>query len=531
MPACPTENTDVNSIAFKVYILFFSIYFLTNSAFAPTYIDVGHLRMEVARSIVERFDISVPTGLGIQGIDGKEYSWFPIGSVLLSLPFYLAGKLCGVPSEKFVSVMNQLISAGSVTLVFLFCRRLAHSNRSSFLTSFCYGLGTMAWKYSKEPGDHAIETFFILLSVYFAYDFSRNRTVSRLLISALSLGFAIITRSTSVLILPPLLFMATYGIFKSKGFKAGAREALRTIGICSTILIPFLGLCFWYNHARFGNIIESGYGLMATRLGIEYFAGTSMLTGLHGLLASPGKGFFYYSPIAVLFFFSIGSFARKHAITAVAFVAIIIMYILLYAKYKFWHGDFAWGPRYIFVLLPFFVIPIAALFDSPGLRKGIPKLLALLLFLLSFAIQLGSVSVFSYKYLILLQTAQGSNLVEYSGKGSRSIIVPPMETYFDWRRSPVMANFKFMEEMARTTGDGKFAGLSFKAPTFGLSRMDPGMDMYDFWWFQQYVISRNYSWLILGACLIAISLIHALKLYKSVILLEEKGHGINWKQN
>jgi len=523
-----TDNSDIKLIAFNVYIFFFIIYFLTNTGFAPTYIDAGHLKIEVARSIVERFDLSVPTGVGIKGADGREYSWFPIGSVLLSLPFFLAGKLCGVPPEKFVSIINQLVSAASATLIFIFCKKLGYSKRSSLLASICYGLGTMAWKYSKEPGDHAIETFFVLLSIYFAYAFSMHKKTYWLFLSAFSLGFAVITRSTSALILPPLLFMVTYDMFTSGGFKTTVRSALKIIGLFSITLLPFIGLCFWYNHTRFGTIFESGYGLMATRLGIEYFTGTSIMNGLQGLLASPGKGFFYYSPIAVLFFFSIISFARKHPIPALTFISVIIMYILLYAKYKFWHGDFAWGPRYIFVILPFFIIPIASLFDSYLLRsRKIPIFLVCLIFILSFTIQLASVSVFSYKYLIDLQTTQGIKLDKFSGSGTQAIIVPPMETYFDWRRSPIIANFILIKEMVKALREHQPVGLPHEAPMSSKLNHDPGMDIYDFWWLQQYVINRNCSWLILGAALFAVSLIYAVKIYKSVVLLERTGHDFN----
>jgi hypothetical protein len=74
--------------------------------------------------------------------------------------------------------------------------------------------------------------------------------------------------------------------------------------------LPFLGLSFWYNFYRFGSIFETGFSLIARRLGLDFFAGTPFLTGLGGFLISPGKGFFYYSPVAILFFFSISLFKR-----------------------------------------------------------------------------------------------------------------------------------------------------------------------------------------------------------------------------
>lgn len=42
-----TKELKLASIAFNLYVFFFIIYFLTNTGFAPTYIDVGQLRLDV----------------------------------------------------------------------------------------------------------------------------------------------------------------------------------------------------------------------------------------------------------------------------------------------------------------------------------------------------------------------------------------------------------------------------------------------------------------------------------------------------
>lgn len=512
-----TKELKLASIAFNLYVFFFIIYFLTNTGFAPTYIDVGQLRLDVAESIIERFDLAVPTGHGIQGADGREYSWFSIGSVLLSLPFYLAAKLFGAAPVKFVSIINQLISAATVVLVFLFCRKLSFSNKTSLLTSIFYGLGTMAWKYSKEPGDHALEAFFVLLSVYFVCVFSNDKKFSSLFWSALSLGFAILIRSTSVLVLPSLFLIATFDTLKTKGLKSASWHFLKISKPFAITLLPFLVICSWYNHARFGSVFESGYSLMAMRLGVDYFAGTSITNGLHGLLASPGKGLFIYSPITILFFISIRSFFRKHPGPALAFISVMLMYILLYSKYKFWHGDFAWGPRFIFVTLPFFIIPMTTLLDSfISKPRMFPKLAVTLIFLFSFTIQLSSVAVFSYNYLIHLQTTEGVKLEKFAGMGSQPIVVPPASVYFDWHESPIIANLTFIKNMAGALPAYRYVDLPDDVSIFERLNLDPGMNLFDFWWVHKYYIDRNYIWLFLPAVLFVISIIYAVKVSKAI---------------
>ena len=160
-------------IAFNLFMLFFCIYLLTATGLSFYLIDTSVMRLQVAQSIIERLDPSVPDG--VRGADGRYYSWFGIGSALLAIPFYIIGKLIGVPAVA-VSLMNQLFGAATVALIFLFSVSLGYSKRASLLVAFFYGLGTMAWPLAKHPFDHTIETFFILLSVYFLYLFCMRKT-------------------------------------------------------------------------------------------------------------------------------------------------------------------------------------------------------------------------------------------------------------------------------------------------------------------------------------------------------------------
>ena len=142
-------------ISVYLFIFFLSVYLLTASA-PVRFTDVGIARIEVLKSITERFDLSIPTGMGIKGHDGREYSLFAIGSVVLAIPFYITGKLIGISPFDLIAIMNQLAGASTVVLVFLFSFSLGYSKRASLYASILYGLGTMAWYYSKDSGDHAL---------------------------------------------------------------------------------------------------------------------------------------------------------------------------------------------------------------------------------------------------------------------------------------------------------------------------------------------------------------------------------------
>jgi len=508
------KNTGLLFIAFHLFIFFICIYFLTASGpgFYHGY-DLWQLRLEVMKSIVERFDIAVPEGIGIIGTDGRAYSLDSIGSALVGLPVYLVAKITGIQPEIAVSAMNQVFGAGTVVLIFLFCFSLKYSMRTSLVVSLFYGLGTIAWPLAKQPFDHTIEIFFILLSVYLMYVYIKNKKIFLLILSAFSLGLSFLTRPTSVLIMPPLYLM----VIMSYDNKFSWFERARLIGRNSIIyvvaLLPFMGIFLWHNYYRFGSILETGYLLKAERLGINFFTGTPLLTGLSGFLISPGKGYFYYSPIALLFFFSIRAFIKRHFWLGISFIFIIIFYLLFLSKNIYWHGDWAWGPRYLLVLTPFFIIPVAEIFDSSFWQKKFMKILVYSVFIISIIIQVAAVSVDYRKYFFNLYIEEGVEFIITEGEGVQSIYEPPSEIYFDLRKSPILAQFSFIYNITKNIEDYNYVPVSENAPIDYQIKSSPYMNTFDFWWLYEYYLDKRYSGLFVALLLFFLSVYTALRLW------------------
>lgn len=509
------DERTVRFIGFNLFIFFVATYLLTASGAA--FSDVAQMRVEVARSIIERMDLNVPSGTGMIGADGREYSWFGIGSVVLFIPIFLFGKLAGLPPENVVSVMNHFFGAATAVLVFLVSISLGYSRRASVLVSMIYGLGTMAWYYSKDSGDHTIETFFILFSIYSMHRYTAHQKTSHLLLSALSFGFSLITRPTAILIMPTLFIMLFFRNIKKVNYKISLNRPAKDIFLFFIVLIPFIVLIFWYNHYRFGSLFESGYALMAARLGVDYFSGTSLLAGIRGFLASPGKGFFYYSPITVLFFFSIRSFSKKYPVTALCFILLMLSYLLLYSKYLFWHGASGWGPRFLFMITPYLIIPIAELFDSADWRaKKSLRVFVYTVFAVSLIVQLASVSVSPNKYRHYLQLDEKVKFSVAAGDGVQPIVGPPLETYFDWNLSPILTQFKFIREMTLNLKEYTHVQPSKVTLTVETIRSAPEMNVFDFWWLYRYVIEGSYSGFFAALLLLFISLFSATRAWRAV---------------
>ena len=505
------KNKINRFIAFNLFIFCLSVYLLTAAGLNYYHTDASQLRFQVARSIVERAELSVSEGVGLIGDDGRKYSWLAIGSSIIALPFYICGKLTGAP-ENAVLMMNQFAGAAVVVLIYFFCNSLGYTRRTSLLVSMLYAFGTIAWPMAKHPFDNPVETFFILLSVYFMYLHVINGKVSHLMFSSLSLGCAFITRPISILVAPALGTMIIISLLREYGLRKTLYLLVKKAVLFSIAFLPFLVLIFWYNYYRFGSVFETGYQLMSTRAGIELFSKTSIFKGLSGLLVSPGKGYFYYSPVAIFFFFSIKSFMKKHMGLSVAFVLIIVSYVFFYSKYIYWHGDFAWGPRYMLAITPLLIIPIAELIDSNTLgNKKLLRVIVYSIFTVSVIIQIAAISVDFQKYYTNLKHQGKITFVQ--GEGVPPILVPPDETYFDWHKSPLLTQFKFIHEISKGIKDYRYARLPYNASEAEKMRVDPIMNVFDFWWLYNYFIVGTYSGIYIALMLLFIAIFTVVRLW------------------
>lgn len=507
-------------IAFYMFIFFSAVYLLTASGMNVYYADVSQLRMDVTRGLVERFDLSVQAGM--RGVDGRQYSWFGIGSSLLSVPFFCLARVTGVSPEFAVSLQNQLAGAVTVVVLFAFCVYLGYSRRASCLVSLFYGLGTVAWIMSKDAGDHAIETLFVLLSVVSMYRYLVSRKTSGLILSALALGIAFITRMTSILIVPSLLILFISFHYGKKPFKGSGSLVARDALLFLLVFMPFLCLDLWYNYYRFGSVFETGYSLMAYRMGIDFFSGTPLLTGLAGFLVSPGKGFFYYSPVAIFFFFSFRKFSRRHKALAVSFVCMAVSYLFFHSKNIYWHGDTTWGPRYLFVLTPFLMVPTAEILDSDWHNK-VKRVFVAAIFGISLFIQIASVSVHPYRYFAYLRFEKKVPFSIASGEGVWSIVEPPTDVYFNWAYSPIAAQFMFLYDTVKAVG-----GYSYTRPAPHARPVDkikgmPFMHVPDFWWVYKYVLDRSYSGFVAEFSLLLLALYSLNGLLKNFLVTNDDG--------
>ena len=113
----------------------------------------------------------------------------------------------------------------------------------------------------------------------------------------------------------------------------------------------------WYNWARFGDPLESGYKYAPDFFGF----GGSPAAGVSGLLFSPGRSVFLYSPILIAALVGLVLLWREHRALAATLVAIIVANLAFYGIYPAWWGGWGWGPRYLVPTMPFLILPLLPL--------------------------------------------------------------------------------------------------------------------------------------------------------------------------
>jgi hypothetical protein len=269
-----------------------------------------------------------------------------------------------------------------------------------------------------------------------------------------------------------------------------------------------------YNYYRFGSIYETGFQLISAKTGIDLFYGTPILTGLYGFLLSPGKGIFYYSPVAILFFPAIVPFYKKHPALALSFIMIILSNILFFSKYYYWHGDWAWGPRYLLVVLPFMIIPVVELLETDKiLMKSYLRSAVIYGILgLGIVIQVAAVSVHCYKYFIDLQFEKNVKFILDTGPGVPDTFEPPPEVHLDWGMFPISAQFLSIYEIGLRIGNYRHVNLPENTPLTERIKAYPLMHIYDFWWAYLYYFDRNQTGFIIVTALLGVCIISVLRL-------------------
>jgi hypothetical protein len=252
----------------------------------------------------------------------------------LALPFYLVPVLAGVsPTSPHVWLLERFAASALIGLsaVFVFlalCERT--SRRLARVIACLYAFGTGCFSLTSQIlWEQTSTQFFLAAALFCVLRAERDRRY--LWWAGVALAGATVTRP------PDLLLTAPLCLYLLVRHRVGA---LRT---AAGGLIPIVAM-FAHNLWVMGS--PSGSDRAAAHFA-AYVWSVPLVQGLYGLLLSPSRGLFIFSPF--LFFALPGIvLAWRRGPVVLRYVSVgMVAFVCLYAKYVQWDGGWGYGPRFL----------------------------------------------------------------------------------------------------------------------------------------------------------------------------------------
>lgn len=274
-------------------------------------------------------------------------SSYPVGTPVLASLFYLPSAIGPMPAEsRFVADLEKFAAAIIVVLsviVLYFAILPLTTHRMALLITAVYALATSSFSVSSQAlWQHGPAQLCLAAALYCLVRGSREPRWN--FFAGFPAALAVVCRPTDALLVIPMgLYVLFHHTKKFPGF------LLFTL---PPILFQIL-----YNSYYFDNPFHTQW-----HLNQQGFWTTPFIEGLSGILFSPARGLFIYSPILLFSFVGIILCWINPEFVLFRYLSIgVTANLLLYSKFFMWWGGSTYGPRLLADLLPIlclFLFPI-----------------------------------------------------------------------------------------------------------------------------------------------------------------------------
>lgn len=322
---------------------------------------------------------------GLPGRGGKLYAHWGIGHSLLLLPSDLLGTALShlavwhnyVDSQQDPAIRsivasvttNILVNVLTAWLTFSFLQELGFSLLEAVAGVLALLLATTHLHYAQNMSENNFLFLLTLAALAFQYHWLRTGQRRALFWGGVALGWGLITRMTTVLDLLACCTFVLFAAWLGRGSEPRGAPRLDWPSLRTWLLTvgPVLGFAVFldrlYQWIRFGSWTSTylaGWAAEQRRyypsLPVNYpynghFFKEGVESGVIGPFLSPEKSILLFDPVFVvtlvlvlLLWKRLPSQLKAFQLSAYILVGI---YILFYARFPWWSGDFAWGDRYI----------------------------------------------------------------------------------------------------------------------------------------------------------------------------------------
>jgi len=349
----------------------------------------GPAMYEVARSVVEHGDLTVPPSLGFPGRGGHFYATHGVGLPLVSIvPYVLARPIADATShpreisEALVACILPVIGGLLAAALYALSRRLGGGVGTSLFVAVGGVAGTFLLVYLKDFYSEPLAALFVVVSI-------ERVLAGRPLVGGIAAGAAALTRPQLFALAPILLWRISTEGGRRAAVKAGAPIAAAGM------------LALAYNVARFGDPFQ-----FDPLQGRVHPGG--LIQGMFGLLVHPRKSIILFAPVVVLLPFALRKLWSWNRTAAWLIGGNLVVVFLITAAWPAWDGGWSWGPR---LLLPGVVPAIPAI--APWLDEGGRgrRVAAAVLVTLGFLVSAPAVLISSRAQLLDHPPARGPDVI------------------------------------------------------------------------------------------------------------------------
>jgi hypothetical protein len=334
---------------------------------------------------------------GLHGRNGHIYAWFGIGQSLLMVPADLLGSAASHlpiwrdyvatqadPAVRSIVVSfstNILLNVLTALVVVRFLGLLGFTLRESTAGALSLLFATTHLHYAQNMQENNYILLLTLIGFTLQLRWLQTGERRALFWGAMALGLDLLTRLTTGLDLIAVSVFSGVAFWLAKRrFNKGGPGAKRVTvrfyvkqgwapflsTYLRTVLPVYAGFFLLdrvYQWIRFGSWTNTYVSIFAREerqidpmLPLKYpFSGHFFAGGIHsgliGPFLNPEKSVFLFDPlfelsivITVLVWKRMGPQLRAFAVTS---WLLVLVYLLFYARYFAWAGDFAWGDRYV----------------------------------------------------------------------------------------------------------------------------------------------------------------------------------------
>jgi Dolichyl-phosphate-mannose-protein mannosyltransferase len=333
-------------------------------------------------SILREFDFDLDefpflheTGLPffLLRINGRIISAYPPWAGVLALPVYVLAVIGGLsPQSPLIHDLEKLsaslITALSVVLLLFALRRLT-TEKIAWLIAIVYAFGTSSFSSSSQAlWQHGPSQLFLTLTVYWLVRGLDEPRFSAY--AGFALAGAVVCRPTNAFMAIPI---AAYVLRHHRAHFVGFLVAA----------VPPILILMAYNVRYFGSPFTTAFtgetGPSRIWSGGSHLFSTPLSEGLAGVLASPGRGLFVYSPILLVSIVGLVMVWKDRKQVLLKYLSLApLPLILLTAKWIAWWGGGSYGPRLLADITPILCLYLYLPFEHAQSRRFLQYIFACL---------------------------------------------------------------------------------------------------------------------------------------------------------